>query len=185
MTRHRFALIACGLPLFVAACLGDPSDPFTTLTTAASLATTNDTMDTQEAEEDTDTGTGDGDGDTTGDGDGDTNGDGDGDGDTNGDGDGDGDTNGDGDGDGEPGDGDGDGDLPMNCGWNAGGDPAGYYCGFMGTDPGGTAIECPPGLVDGDECGEITGAGCCDENGDNWYCADDGMGGQLLVLEAC
>jgi hypothetical protein len=181
MSRHRFAPIACVLVLTATACSVDPGDPFTSLTSAASLATTNTTLE----EDESGTGDGDGDGDTNGDGDGDGDTNGDGDGDTNGDGDGDGDTNGDGDGDGEPGDGDGDGDLPPACGWNAGGDPPGYYCGFMGADPGGTPISCPPGLVDGDECGDITGAGCCDANGDNWYCAEDGMGGTLLVLEAC
>jgi hypothetical protein len=176
MTRHLFVPIACVLSL--AACSTDPNDPFTSLTSAASLATTNN------MEED-ESGDGDGDGDPdTGDGDGDgdpTTGDGDGDGDE---GDGDGDE-GDGDGDGDGDEGDGDGDQQMSCGWNAGGSPAGYYCGFMGEDPGGTPIECPPGLVDGADCGEITGAGCCDANGDNWYCGEDGEGNLFLVLEAC
>jgi hypothetical protein len=189
MTRHRFAPITFGLSLLaVAACNVDPGDPFDSLTSVASISTTNNNM---EDEESGDTGTpGDGDGDTgpgDGDGDGDT-GPGDGDGDTGpGDGDGDaGDGDGDGDGDTGPGDGDGDTGLPDNCGWNAGGNPAGYYCGFMGEDPSGTTpIGCPPGLEDGAPCGEVTGAGCCDSNGDNWFCAEDGMGGTLLVLEAC
>jgi hypothetical protein len=125
---------------------------------------------------------GDGDGDTTGDGDGDT---GDGDGDT-GDGDGDtGDGDGDtGDGDGDTGDGDGDGDPAGMCGWDAAN--MYYECGFEGADPSGTLpLECPDGLVEGDPCGTVTGAGCCDANGDNWYCGDDQMGGTLLVLNAC
>ena len=123
-------------------------------------------------------------------------GDGDGDGDgatsgaTTGDGDGDGDSattgDGDGDGDGDSGDGDGDGDGDAgSCGWDANAMPPGYYCGGSGEDPGGTPIACPDGLVEGDPCGEVTGAGCCDGNGDNWYCGDDGMGNQTLVLEAC
>jgi hypothetical protein len=180
MTRHRFSPITCGLLLAVVACV-DPGDPFETLTTtAATFTMTNSSMDTLEAEDDTtgDTGDGDGNTDTTGDGDGDTTGDGDGD--TTGDGDGD--TTGDGDGDTN---GDGDGDLPPACGWNAGGMPPGYYCGFMGTDPGGTPIDCPPGLVEGAPCGEVTGAGCCDVNGDNWYCGEDAMMQTFLVLEAC
>jgi hypothetical protein len=124
---------------------------------------------------------------TAGDGDGDTAGDGDGDGDTatTGDGDGDGDTAGDGDGDGD-GDtaGDGDGDPVGSCGWDDTQEQPGYYCGGMGEDPGGTPSMCPDGLVEGEPCGELTGAGCCDANGDNWYCADDGMG-QYLFLDVC
>ncbi len=60
------------------------------------------------------------------------------------------------------------------CGWFA---DAGYYeCTYEGTDPGGTPIECPPGLVEGDACDTtgLTGAGCCDANGDNWYCTQEG-----------
>jgi hypothetical protein len=97
-------------------------------------------------------------------------------------GDGDGDS---GDGDGDSGDGDGDAALPMNCGWFAEGSPPGYYCDAMGEDPDGVVpIACPSGLVENDPCGSITGAGCCDANGDNWYCADDGMG-QYLFLDVC
>jgi hypothetical protein len=119
--------------------------------------------------------TGDGDGDQTGDGDGDQTGDGDGDGDQTGDGDGDGDQTGDG--DGEPGGG---------CGWVQEADPAGYYCEGEGEDPTGTnPIACPDGLVENDPCGTVTGAGCCDADGNNWYCGDDGMGNQFLVLELC
>jgi hypothetical protein len=67
-------------------------------------------------------------------------------------------------------------DGPANmCGWNV---EASYYdCGFEGADPGGTPIECPEGLVDGDSC-DITGLpgeGCCDANGDNWYCTEEGV----------
>jgi hypothetical protein len=179
MTRPLLVPLTCLLTLAACATDPDPGDPFTSLTAAASVTLTNTTTNGDgDGDGETGTGTGDGDGDTT-------MGDGDGDGDqTTGDGDGDGDP-GDGDGDPTTGDGDGDGD-PLNCGWNAGGMPAGYYCGFMGDDPQGlTPIDCPPGLVDGSACGVITGAGCCDVNGDNWYCADDGMGGSILVLEPC
>jgi hypothetical protein len=126
-----------------------------------------------------------GDSDTAGDGDGDTAGDGDGDTATETAGDGDGDTAGDGDGDGDTaGDGDGDGDGDALCGWNPDGVPPGYYCGFMGEDPGGTPIGCPDGLVDGAECGEVTGSGCCDADGNNWYCGEEN-GAMFLVFESC
>ena len=43
---------------------------------------------------------------------------------------------------------------PAMCGWFVDG---GYYeCGNEGADPGGTPIECPDGLVEGDSC-ETTG----------------------------
>lgn len=88
-----------------------------------------------------------------------------------------------GDGDGDPtttGDGDGDGDLPPNCGWDGGN---GYYaCGSQGEDPRGiNPIECPGGLVEGDPCDTVRGIGCCDQNGDNWYCTED----QTLFLDDC
>jgi hypothetical protein len=110
-------------------------------------------------------------------------GDGDGDGDpTTGDGDGDGDST-TGDGDGDPTTGDGDGDPGGNCGWWA--SEWGYYCGFQGVDPSGEhPYACPPGLVEGNPCGAVTGVGCCDQDGDNWYCADDGQE-FFLVLEIC
>ena len=108
-------------------------------------------------------------------------GDGDGDPTTTGDGDGDPTTTGDGDGDPTTtGDGDGDGDLPPNCGWDGGN---GYYaCGSQGEDPRGiNPIECPGGLVEGDPCDTVRGIGCCDQNGDNWYCTED----QTLFLDDC
>jgi hypothetical protein len=115
---------------------------------------------------------GDGDGDSTGDGDGDQTGDGDGD------------QTGDGDGD-QTGDGDGDGDAP-SCGWAQDEDPAGYYCGGEGEDPTGTSPwACPADLVEGEPCGTVTGVGCCDEDGDNWYCAKNDEGDEFLVLEIC
>lgn len=45
-------------------------------------------------------------------------------------------------------------------------------------------IACPPGLVDGAACGQVNGIGCCDQNGDNWYCGDDGNS-TFLVLDDC
>lgn len=69
------------------------------------------------------------------------------------------------------------------CGW----DPGNMYydCGFEGEDPNGMIpIACPDGLVEGDPCGPVPGEGCCDGNGDNWYCGDNG-GEQLLVKTPC
>lgn len=69
------------------------------------------------------------------------------------------------------------------CGWNGGGQPPGYYCGFEGEDPDGLPIACPDGLVEGDSCAVtgLTGEGCCDADGNNWYCGDPDM----VVFEAC
>lgn len=63
---------------------------------------------------------------------------------------------------------------PALCGWLP--ENAYYECGYEGVDPGGTPIECPPGLVAGEPCANtgLTQVGCCDENADNWYC--DGQG---------
>ena len=115
---------------------------------------------------------GDGDGDaTTGDGDGEpATGDGDGEPATTGDGDGEPATTGDG--DGEP--------APAGCGWAPEGE--GYYCEGEGEDPSGMfPFACPEGIAEGDPCGDITGAGCCDANGDNWFCTVEGT----LGFEAC
>ncbi|MFZ6182910.1 hypothetical protein [Nannocystis pusilla] len=71
------------------------------------------------------------------------------------------------------------------CGWSV--DDAYYSCGFEGEDPEGMhAIACPAGLVEGDPCATsgLTGEGCCDENGDNWYCGND-MGMELVVKSPC
>ena len=149
-----------------------------TLTTACILVDGTDVGDDE-------VGDGDGDATTTGDGDGDpTTGDGDGD-PTTGDGDGDPTT---GDGDGDPTTGDGDGDPGPACGWFEDPDQPGYYCGGEGEDPSGTfPSACPAGLVDGDTCETtgLTGAGCCDAEGNNWYCVEDGEGNQFIVFEAC
>ncbi len=63
--------------------------------------------------------------------------------------------------------------APQNCGW----DPANAYynCGFQGVAPGdGAPIACPEGLIEDDACSEtgLTDIGCCDANGDNWFCSD-------------
>jgi hypothetical protein len=67
------------------------------------------------------------------------------------------------------------------CGW----DPRGgfYECGFEGEDPEGTnPIACPDGLVYGEECPEgLSGQGCCDGDGNNWYCTQEGF----TFLNAC
>jgi hypothetical protein len=74
------------------------------------------------------------------------------------------------------------------CGWGPTGDPAvpeGYACGGDGEDPDQRfAIECPEDLVEGGECGELTGVGCCDAAGNVWFCLDDGND-QTLVKEDC
>jgi hypothetical protein len=187
MASTRFVPTIGVLVLMLGACSSGPEeDPFASLATSLNLTTSSMGDET--------TGDGDGDPTTTGDGDPST---GDGDPTTSGDGDpttsGDGDPT-TGDGDGDPtttsGDGDptttGDGDPPTNCGWYD--DPTfpGYYCGGVGTDPAGMhPYTCPGGLVEGAPCGRITGAGCCDANGDNWYCAGDGGGATFLVKEDC
>jgi hypothetical protein len=168
------------LVLTLGACTGDgDGDSFATLTSGPTTFTngnTNGDGDGDPAETD---GDGDGDPADSGDGDGDS---GDGDGDS---GDGDGDS---GDGDGDSGDGDGDsgdgdGDPQTSCGW----DGVQYYiCGGSGSDPGGTnPIECPPGLVENAPCGELTGAGCCDDNGDNWFCGEDDQMMTFVVKDDC
>jgi hypothetical protein len=143
--------------------------------TTGCILVTDDTADTL-GDGDGDATTGDGDGDaTTGDGDGDPTGDGDGDGDPTGDGDGDGDATG-----------DGDGEPAGMCGWIEDPPPAGYYCGGDGEDPSGTnPLACPDGLVADEACGTVTGIGCCDAEGNNWYCGEDAEGNQFLVREEC
>lgn len=66
------------------------------------------------------------------------------------------------------------------CGWSV--EAAAYACGFEGSDPGGTPIECPAELVAGEACADVGlgAAGCCDADGNLWFCE-----GELVVLEAC
>lgn len=69
------------------------------------------------------------------------------------------------------GDGDGDGEHPSR-GWD--GNSGWYACGYEGSDPSGQEpFSCPPGLEEGAPCGPVTGVGCCDPSGDNWYCTED------------
>jgi len=71
------------------------------------------------------------------------------------------------------------------CGW----DPSNLYygCGFQGIDPDGVPIDCPPGLAEGDPCSAtgLTGAGCCDAEGNNWYCGVDAQQNDIVVLINC
>ena len=107
-------------------------------------------------------------------------------------------TSGDGD-TGSAGDGDGDGDSDSDSGGTTGGTPLGcgwgtimdanlsmaYICGGEGADPTDTfPLECPDNLVAGGECGSVTGAGCCDANGDVWFCTED-FGTPQLFQESC
>jgi hypothetical protein len=64
------------------------------------------------------------------------------------------------------------------------GEANGYYCGYIGEDPNGLPLMCPEGIFEGGPCGNISYAGCCDANGDNWWCGDNGMG-PVLILEDC
>lgn len=72
------------------------------------------------------------------------------------------------------------------CGWSV--EDNYYTCNFEGEDPGGTnPIACPENLVEGAPCSDsgLTGQGCCDANGDNWYCGEDEMMMQIVVLNEC
>ena len=76
------------------------------------------------------------------------------------------------------------------CGWGKTGQKEvamGYICGGEGEDPEGMyMIDCPAKteLVEGGMCGMIRGQGCCDENGDVWFCAQDG-GEPQLFTQSC
>lgn len=76
------------------------------------------------------------------------------------------------------------------CGWGPTGEetiPEGYVCGGEGEDPDGNfRLDCPAEveLVEGGACGTIAGQGCCDADGNAWFCGDDG-GGPILVLDPC
>lgn len=73
------------------------------------------------------------------------------------------------------------------CGWGPTGDdmvPDGYVCGGDGVDPEGTfPFDCPEGLEVGAECGTVEGPGCCDADGNAWYCGNDGSGPALALIE--
>ncbi len=79
---------------------------------------------------------------------------------------------------------------PVGCGWGQTGAPSvpeGYVCGGDGADPNGTfPMDCPEDveLTEGAECGSIEGPGCCDSEGNVWFCADDGTG-PVLYTEDC
>lgn len=68
---------------------------------------------------------------------------------------------------------------PAACGFDT---EYGYYlCGIQGADPSGTySTACPANLEQGAPCEDVTYVGCCDANGDNWYCLDN-----ALVKEFC
>jgi hypothetical protein len=58
-----------------------------------------------------------------------------------------------------------------SCGWDATQSVPGYYCGGSGADPNGVfAFACPAGLFEGAACSIVGGEGCCDANGNVWYC---------------
>jgi len=76
------------------------------------------------------------------------------------------------------------------CGWGVTGQDLvseGYICGGTGEDPSGDfSITCPEGLVEGAECGSLTGIGCCDAEGSVWYCADPaGPDPAIVLVETC
>lgn len=74
------------------------------------------------------------------------------------------------------------------CGWGPTGDPAvpeGYVCGGDGEDPSGMVPLACPEAVDlqvGAGCNGIEGQGCCDAQGNAWFCGNDGSGEALARL---
>jgi hypothetical protein len=76
------------------------------------------------------------------------------------------------------------------CGWGKTGDkmfPEGYICDGEGKGPDVMfPLACPEDadLTAGADCGDIRAQGCCDANGDLWFCADAGDGTEL-VTEDC
>lgn len=75
------------------------------------------------------------------------------------------------------------------CGWGPTGDPAvpeGYVCGGEGEDPSGMLPMLCPDTVDlqtGGACNGIEGQGCCDVQGNAWFCGDAGRGPALARIE--
>ncbi len=76
------------------------------------------------------------------------------------------------------------------CGWGPTGDeagPEGYVCGGDGEDPSGMFPLLCPEAIDlqvGAACSGIEGTGCCDAQGNAWFCGNDGNGEALARL-AC
>ncbi len=78
------------------------------------------------------------------------------------------------------------------CGWGKTGQKMiseGYVCGGMGESPMPEMfpIDCPAEveLTAGAECGNIRGQGCCDANGDVWFCASDNGADPVLFTTDC
>lgn len=75
------------------------------------------------------------------------------------------------------------------CGWGPTGDqsvPEGYVCGGEGADPSDAyPMLCPADvtLAVGGACGSIEGSGCCDADGNAWYCGEQGNGPALAQIE--
>lgn len=75
------------------------------------------------------------------------------------------------------------------CGWGPTGEeavPEGYVCGGDGEDPSGMfPLVCPDAveLQVGAGCGGIEGQGCCDAQGNAWFCGNDGSGEALARIE--
>jgi hypothetical protein len=79
-----------------------------------------------------------------------------------------------------------------SCGWGATGQVKitdGYICGGDGESPTPEMfpIDCPAEveLVAGGVCGTIRGQGCCDANGDVWFCASDNGAEPVLFTDDC
>jgi hypothetical protein len=76
------------------------------------------------------------------------------------------------------------------CGWGPTGDPMvpdGYVCGGDGEDPDGMFPMLCPEVIElqvGGACSGIEGPGCCDAQGNAWFCGDDGNGPALARI-AC
>jgi len=82
------------------------------------------------------------------------------------------------------------GDPIGSCGWGPTGQGTvmfGYVCGGEGEDPDGQfGIACPEGVVEGGECGELSGVGCCDGAGNVWFCAaPDDPETPIVFVEVC
>lgn len=78
------------------------------------------------------------------------------------------------------------------CGWGKTGQKKiaeGYVCGGDGESPMPRMfpIDCPGDvdLMAGEACGTIRGQGCCDANGDVWFCATDNGADPVLFTDDC